>query len=653
MKALAWRLLVGALASALLIVAVLVVFAERIDSIALSGDARYVEGYAYDLDIAVVPPVDGDVDVWSRSDGGDWVKLEERARVTDGSGTVRVTPTGALAEYRVSMHRVTSEAVAMRDTPLTMTATGPATYVEGRPAIVTIRTDPPVSDHAEAWFDAGGAWEDAGWAVPVVDGEATVPLYPTADGSYQFRIGQTSTDEVALAEDDSVPDAFVFQGSGWGHGVGMSQYGAASMARHGFTETQILTHYYAGTRVQMLPVTGSEDADGDATVRVQVFGSGNDSRKDTILRVVPSEKGGDGAWTLTFYTASSSPITDGGKPRRLTGTVGDDIAIHASGTTISATLDGVKKSGSIAVLTWSGTTYKDPESPDTPIVTIVNDEGHSVSNGTYRHGKLVIGTAGGRRLNVVNVLKLNSEYLYGIAEVPSSWETEALQAQAIAARNYAVANRGYSSSCDCQLYDDTRSQNFTGWNKESQGATGQWGARWVAAVDATTSDDGRKGMMLTYGSGGLGNLVTAFYFSSSGGEDGEQREGVGRGPELYPGHAGSVEPRPPGRESQRLVGDQRRPEEGREGVRPQERRADRDRLAFEFERARGRDRTARAIERRGHGDHRRARTHPDRARPQVRVGVVDPSRAHGRIGGWQTTRTSGSTSSPRTTRASS
>ena len=88
----------------------------------------------------------------------------------------------------------------------------------------------------------------------------------------------------------------------------------------------------------------------------------------------------------------------------------------------------------------------------------------------------------------------------------------------IAARNYAVANRAYKASCDCQMYDDTRSQNFTGWTKESQGDTGQWGARWVAAVNATTSDDRHSGLMLTYGSGGAGNLVTAYYFSSSGGQ---------------------------------------------------------------------------------------------------------------------------------------
>jgi hypothetical protein len=40
---------------------------------------------------------------------------------------------------------------------------------------------------------------------------------------------------------------FVFSGHGWGHGVGMSQYGAYGYALHGATFQQILAHYYPGT----------------------------------------------------------------------------------------------------------------------------------------------------------------------------------------------------------------------------------------------------------------------------------------------------------------------------------------------------------------------------------------------------------------------
>jgi stage II sporulation protein D len=42
---------------------------------------------------------------------------------------------------------------------------------------------------------------------------------------------------------------FVFQGRGYGHGVGMSQWGAKVMADQGFSYRHILTHYYRGTRI--------------------------------------------------------------------------------------------------------------------------------------------------------------------------------------------------------------------------------------------------------------------------------------------------------------------------------------------------------------------------------------------------------------------
>src|SRR5215218_2901249 len=42
----------------------------------------------------------------------------------------------------------------------------------------------------------------------------------------------------------------VFRGGGWGHGMGMSQYGAQGAARLGCSYGQILTRYYAGTEVR-------------------------------------------------------------------------------------------------------------------------------------------------------------------------------------------------------------------------------------------------------------------------------------------------------------------------------------------------------------------------------------------------------------------
>ena len=60
----------------------------------------------------------------------------------------------------------------------------------------------------------------------------------------------------------AIPPSFVLGGAGWGHGVGLSQYGAKGMAEAGNTAAQILSHYYTGTTVA--PLTDNMD------IRVQV-----------------------------------------------------------------------------------------------------------------------------------------------------------------------------------------------------------------------------------------------------------------------------------------------------------------------------------------------------------------------------------------------
>ena len=47
----------------------------------------------------------------------------------------------------------------------------------------------------------------------------------------------------------SAGDSFVFRGKGWGHGVGLSQWGAKIMAEKGWDYRKIIQHYYPGTVV--------------------------------------------------------------------------------------------------------------------------------------------------------------------------------------------------------------------------------------------------------------------------------------------------------------------------------------------------------------------------------------------------------------------
>src|SRR5215216_3524732 len=47
---------------------------------------------------------------------------------------------------------------------------------------------------------------------------------------------------------------FVVTGHGWGHGVGMSQYGAYGYAQHRFGYAKIVAHYFPGTELGAAPI---------------------------------------------------------------------------------------------------------------------------------------------------------------------------------------------------------------------------------------------------------------------------------------------------------------------------------------------------------------------------------------------------------------
>lgn len=47
-----------------------------------------------------------------------------------------------------------------------------------------------------------------------------------------------------------IPDTYIFEGKGWGHGVGMSQWGAKKMAEQGYSYEEILKHYYSGVKIE-------------------------------------------------------------------------------------------------------------------------------------------------------------------------------------------------------------------------------------------------------------------------------------------------------------------------------------------------------------------------------------------------------------------
>jgi stage II sporulation protein D len=255
----------------------------------------------------------------------------------------------------------------------------------------------------------------------------------------------TTTTPTTTASTASV--VLALSGHGWGHGLGMSQWGAYGYAKHGWTYDRILAHYYQGTTLGPAPV---------ATVRVQLA-----LKKQVTLNSVT-------AWSVTDAS-------------------GTKTALDPSALTLTPKL------------TVGGRQLTAP-------LTFVGKQPLDVGGKPYR-GRIVV-TADGKRVQAVDVVPLES-YLKGVvpAEMPFDWLPEALKAQAVAARSYALANLTKSRSFD--LYGDTRDQVYGGVDAE-QSSTSE-------AIDAT------KGQVVLY----KGKVADTLFSSSSGGRTASSLETTG------------------------------------------------------------------------------------------------------------------------------
>ncbi|MFC7402098.1 SpoIID/LytB domain-containing protein [Citricoccus sp. GCM10030269] len=280
---------------------------------------------------------------------------------------------------------------------------------------------------------------------------------------------------------DRVPTSFTAWGSGWGHGVGMSQYGARALAVGGSSAEQILGYYYSPAKV------AHQGTFADADIRVQL------------------------------HTTASTTL-DGSRRVRVdgVGTTSGAVKLAVQGNQVDVTLNGSTQTVSRAVVEWEGTRHWKGNGGSTITVPDANG-GRSPLE--LRHGRLVVSVRDGK-LNITNTVRMNDEYLYGVAEMPSAWPSEALKSQVIASRTYAIRNMvgGVKANCDCHVTDEVSSQKFTGWAKENETVEGtNWGLRWKAAVDATISrqTNGAPGSAdsLWYNH----SIIDATYFSSSGG----------------------------------------------------------------------------------------------------------------------------------------
>ncbi len=241
---------------------------------------------------------------------------------------------------------------------------------------------------------------------------------------------------------------YVLSGGGYGHGVGLNQYGALGQAEANRGYRDILGFYYPGTQLGKAPVS---------KLRVLVA----DGRPSVIVGSPVPFSIRDGSGAVTPLPAGEIALKPGlrvvvdGTAKPLPGPL-----TFLPGARSTLTLDGKGYRGELEVT--------------------------------------VVQKAVQKALQVIDVVGLDA-YLLGVVpgEMSKDWPPAALQAQAVAARSYALASIVKNRPFD--LFSDPRSQVYYGVAAESPSTT--------AAVKAT------RGEILTY----AGKVATTFYYASSGG----------------------------------------------------------------------------------------------------------------------------------------
>ena len=265
---------------------------------------------------------------------------------------------------------------------------------------------------------------------------------------------------------------YVFEGRGFGHGVGMSQYGAYGYAlNEGRDFRWILGHYYTGTTVGEAPA-------GRMRVRLRR------TRTPTLC----------GASALRDATGRRVRLSESRRYR---------FSAHRSaGLRVSDAASGRTRARVTAPLRVTGGTA----------VCLRGAAENGLRDGSYR-GAIWLHRDPSAVL-VVNDVSLE-QYLYGVvaAEMPASWAAEALKAQAVVARSYALRSRRPGELFD--VYADVRSQVYRGLAAELPTA--------VAAVRAT------RALIVRFGV----EIAQTFFHSTSGGRTAGNEEGFGGLPIPY------------------------------------------------------------------------------------------------------------------------
>lgn len=322
-----------------------------------------------------------------------------------------------------------------------------------------------------------------------------------------FGLALTSVDPASADHDKTY---ITFEGGGFGHGVGMSQFGALGRAEAGHSAEDILAFYFDGTTIENRGAE-LEDFLGQG-IRVRLSpGYQSFDRPDGVTVTAR-----DGALlTLRFneenvHTANSIYVEQAGQVAGSSNSVTDaDDEWYWI-----VKLDGSDEDVCVGCIASTATI----ERPEGAIIDIVDDVG---PQGAHDAGDLTLvgrDTANGSTPDsVFVVLQLPlEEYLQGIDEVPPGWPDEALKAQAIAARSYAVAQaiaRRNGRTLDDPAYDgwsfdvfdSVQDQVYDGY-EDRYGNAIEYESR-LAAASATA------GQVVVYDD----KIVRTFYSSSNGG----------------------------------------------------------------------------------------------------------------------------------------
>jgi SpoIID/LytB domain protein len=224
--------------------------------------------------------------------------------------------------------------------------------------------------------------------------------------------------------------------SGWGHGIGMSQYGAYGMAKAGKKFGEILDFYYPGTSQDTISTSSTLD----------VWISADN---DNILHFYPAS-----GLQVRDTTGKTKVLPTGSKYKlwRIKRVSGKRVMYYKN-----ASGKWVKYSTGLNAKKWWYVTTK---------AGTVKIQLPGGSTRTYR-GEMIYKLYNGGAITM-NRVKME-DYLRSVvpSEMPASWSSEAVKAQAVAARSYAARyKQNVATSKPYDICDTTSCQAYYGTSKE-------------------------------------------------------------------------------------------------------------------------------------------------------------------------------------------